>query len=148
MTKTADILLVDDDEDDVFLTREGFRRAKFAANITHVENGIECMKYLRRQDQYTKVARPDIVLLDLNMPLMDGREVLEQIVKDPDLKTLPVVILTTSDSDKDILEMYDMRCNSYIVKPVDFHKFQQAIMDFTNYWFTLVSFPPPHREKL
>ena len=141
MNITANILLVDDDEDDVFLTREGFRRAKFIANIEHVENGLECMKYLRKEGKYSNAVTPDIILLDLNMPLMDGREVLKEIVKDPELKKLPVVILTTSDADKDILDMYDMRCSSYIVKPVDFNKFQEAIEDFTSYWFALVSMP-------
>ena len=141
MTNLANILIVDDDDDDVFLTCEGFKRSKFLADITHVANGIECMKYLRKQPPYTDVCVPDIILLDLNMPLMDGREVLAEIVRDPQLRSIPVVILTTSEADRDILDMYNLRCNSYIVKPVDFNKFQKAIETFTNYWFTLVSTP-------
>lgn len=141
MNRSARILLVDDDEDDVFLTREGFRRARFMVDIDHVFNGLECMKYLRKEAPYDDRQAPDIVLLDLNMPLMDGREVLREITADPMLRSLPVVILTTSDSDRDILEMYGLRCNSYMVKPVDFQKFQSAIMEFSNYWFTLVAIP-------
>ncbi len=141
MTREAQILLVDDDVDDVYLTKEAFKRARFHSEIEHVENGVECMKYLRNQDEYADKSRPDIVLLDLNMPLMSGREVLKEIVDDEDLKSLPVVILTTSDSEKDILDMYHLRCSSYIVKPVDFNKFQSAIQDFTDYWFSLVARP-------
>lgn len=143
MGRIAEILLVEDDEDDYYLTKEGFQRAKFAVNLHRVENGIECMKFLRKQESYADVPTPDIILLDLNMPLMDGREVLRQIIADNQLRRLPVVVLTTSDRDADILEMYENRCSSYIVKPVDFNKFRTAIEEFSDYWFTLVSIPTP-----
>jgi len=137
----AEILLVEDNEDDVLLTREGLKRSKVAVNLHHVENGVECMAYLRKQGNYADVPTPDVILLDLNMPLMNGYEVLEQIAADPKLNHLPVVILTTSADEQDILKMYQLRCSSYIVKPVDFIQFQRVINEFTNYWFSVVILP-------
>ncbi len=145
--REASILLVDDDDDDVLLAQEGFKRAKFLVNIDNVKNGKDCMSYLRKEGPYAAKPTPDIILLDLNMPLMDGREVLKEIVADPQLNSLPVVVLTTSNAEADILEMYRLRCSSYIVKPVDFTKFQKAIENLTNYWFTLVSMPSTHKWK-
>lgn len=141
MSETARILLVEDDEDDVFLAMEGFRRAKFLVDIERVENGIECMKYLNKQGKYQNKSLPDIVLLDLNMPLMDGRAVLKEIVSTPELSSMPVVILTTSDAERDVLDMYKLRCSSYIVKPIDFNKFKAVIEEFSEYWFSLVRRP-------
>lgn len=141
MERVAKLLLVDDDSDDVFLTKEGFRRSRFSVDLDHVENGIECMKYLRGEGAYEGRDLPDIILLDLNMPLMDGREVLKEIVADPELRLLPVIILTTSQAEQDVLEMYRLRCSSYIIKPVDFSKFQKAIEEFSDYWFSLVARP-------
>ena len=141
MPRTAEILLVEDDDNDVILTREGFRRAKFTVNLNRVENGIECMSYLRGNPPYEDKPTPDIILLDLNMPLMDGRQVLQEIIADPSMCEIPVVVLTTSDSERDVLDMYRLRCSSYITKPVDFDKFQHVIQDLTNYWFTLVVLP-------
>jgi two-component system response regulator len=137
----AEILLVEDNDDDVVLTREGFERAKVAVNLHHVENGVECMAYLRKQGRYADVPTPDVILLDLNMPLMSGYEVLQQISRDPDLRHLPVVILTTSADERDILRMYELRCSSYIIKPVDFVQFQRVINEFTGYWFSVVVLP-------
>lgn len=137
----AEILLVEDNEDDVLLTREGLKRAKVAVHLQHVENGADCMSYLRKQGVYANAVTPDVILLDLNMPIMSGYEVLEQISNDPQLKHIPVVILTTSADEKDILKMYKLRCSSYIVKPVDFVQFQRVINEFTNYWFSIVVLP-------
>ncbi len=141
MLRPAEILLVEDNKDDVFLTREGFKRAKLAVNLHHVENGEECMAFLRKQGKYVDVPTPDLVLLDLNMPIMDGREVLAELVKDESLNHLPVVILTTSASDRDVLHMYKLRCSAYATKPVDFDQFQSVVKGIADFWFTVVVLP-------
>ena len=140
--RPAEILLVEDNDNDVELMRIGFRRAKFAVNLHHVANGEECMKFLRNQSEFAQAPTPDIVLLDLNMPRMDGREVLAAIVADPLLCQLPVVVLTTSDSQEDLLASYKLRCSSYIVKPVDFDQSARVVQGISEYWFTLVVLPP------
>ncbi len=140
--RPAEVLLVEDNDNDMFITRKGFEEAKLALNLHHVENGQECMAFLRKDGQYADAPTPDLVLLDLNMPVMDGREVLAEIVKDEQLRKLPVVILTTSNGERDILDMYNLRCSSYIVKPVDFTQFQRVIQQLSDYWFTVVVLPP------
>ena len=139
--RAAEVLLVEDNEHDVVLTQESFRRAKFLINMHHVENGEHCMAFLRREGKYAGATIPDLILLDLNMPIMDGREVLAEINADEVLKHIPVVVLTTSSADQDILGMYKLRCSSYIIKPVDFDQFQRVIREFGNYWFTVVVLP-------
>lgn len=139
--RQAEILLVDDDEGDMVLAREGFKQDRFAVNMHWVQNGEQCMQFLRKQGQYAHATTPDIILLDLNMPVMDGREVLEAIVEDPKLSHLPVVVLTTSESEKDIVHMYRLRCSSYIVKPVDFAQFVRVVRELNDYWFSLVVLP-------
>jgi two-component system response regulator len=141
-SRPAEVLLVEDNENDVELTREGFRRAKLTVNLHRVEHGQLCMDFLRKEGAYSNAPTPDLILLDVNMPVMNGREVLGEIVKDEALRQLPVVILTTSSSDRDVLDMYKLRCSSYITKPVDFVQFQRIIQDFSDYWFTLVVLPP------
>jgi CheY-like chemotaxis protein len=140
--RLAQVLLVEDDDNDVFITRKGFEESKLALNLRHVKNGQECMAFLRKEGQYAKAPTPDLILLDLNMPVMNGREVLAEICKDEELRKLAVVVLTTSKSERDILEMYDLRCSSYIVKPVDFSQFQRVIQQLSDYWFTVVVLPP------
>lgn len=144
-SRVAEILLVEDNEDDVFLTREAFDAARLRVNLHHVDNGEKCMQFLRKQGPYSKAPTPDLILLDLHMPIMDGREVLAEIVKDEKLKHLPVVVLTTSYEAKDIEQMYSLRCNSYITKPIDFNNFVQAISQLAGYWLTLVVLPDPAR---
>ncbi|HEX9454799.1 MAG TPA: response regulator [Candidatus Binatia bacterium] len=144
-SRPAEVLLVEDNDNDVELMKIGFKRAKFAVNLNHVANGEECMAYLRKEDNYAAAPTPDLVLLDLNMPRMDGREVLEEIARDERLKHLPIVILTTSDAPEDVLISYKLRCNSYIVKPVDFEQFSKVIHGIAEYWFTLVVLPPESR---
>ena len=141
-SRPAEILLVEDNENDVVLTRESFKMVKLAVKLHHVRNGQECMAFLRKEAPYEDAPTPDLILLDLNMPIMDGREVLEELVADPKLNHLPVVILTTSAEEKDILTMYKLRASSYIVKPVDFDQFMRVIREFGNYWFTVVVLPP------
>jgi len=143
-TRPAEILLVEDNEDDVFLTRAGFKRARLAVNMHHVINGEACMAFLRKEGEYADAPTPDLILLDLNMPVMDGRDVLSEIVADRELRTLPVVVLTTSAAERDILDMYELRCSSYIVKPVDFDKFAHVIQEICDYWFTVIV-PPPKK---
>jgi two-component system, chemotaxis family, response regulator Rcp1 len=140
-TRPAEILLVEDNENDVILTRLAFKRAKLAIRLNHVKDGEECMAYLRKQGAYTKAPTPDIILLDLNMPRMDGREVLAEISEDEELRYLPVVILTTSSEEQEILKMYKLRCSSYIIKPVDFEQFVRVIKLFTDYWLEVVVVP-------
>jgi len=141
-SRLAEILLVEDNESDVQLTREGFKRAKLAVNLQCVKNGEQCMDFLHKKGEHANAPTPDLILLDLNMPIMNGREVLAEIVKDDALRRLPVVILTTSSADKDVLDLYKLRCNSYIIKPVDFAQFQLIIQGLSNYWFTVVVLPP------
>lgn len=139
--RLAEILLVEDNDNDVELTLHGFRRCKLPVNLHHTQDGVECMAFLRKQGPYRDMPTPDLILLDLNMPRMDGREVLIDLVADPALAHLPVVILTTSSEEREILAMYRHRCSSYIVKPVDFEKFVQMIRLIGEYWFTVVTLP-------
>ena len=142
--KPAEILLVEDEENEVELTKEGFARANLTVNLRHVDNGEKCLAYLRKQAPYADAPTPDLILLDLNMPRMDGRQVMAEIVRDEALRHLPVVVLTTSSAEADILEMYKLRCNSYIIKPVGFDDFVQAITLLGSYWLTLTK-PPSAR---
>lgn len=140
--KPAEVLLVEDNEDDVTITRKGFENARMAVNLHHVENGRDCMAFLRKEGSYADATTPDLILLDLNMPIMDGREVLAEIVADPELRRLPVVILTTSRDERDLLAMYNLRCSSYIPKPVDFGRFRNVVEHLGDYWFNIVALPP------
>lgn len=139
----AEVLLVEDNKHDVILTRQAFKQARVAIHLHHVKNGVDCMSFLRKQGNYEDAPTPDLILLDLNMPIMDGREVLEAISKDESLSHLPVVILTTSEDEKDVYKMYRLRCSSYIVKPVDFKQFLRVVKELSEYWFTVVILPPP-----
>jgi CheY-like chemotaxis protein len=140
-TRFAEILLVDDNEDDVFLTREAFEAARLRVHLRHVDNGEKCMQFLRKQAPYVDAPTPDLILLDMHMPVMDGHEVLSEIVKDSSLRHLPVVVLTTSYEAEDIQKMYGLRCSSYITKPVDFDNFVEAIGKLAGYWLTVVVVP-------
>lgn len=140
-SREAVILLVEDNEDDVILMKQGFKRSKLLVDLHHVKDGIECMEFLHQEGEYADAPRPDLILLDLNMPRMDGREVLDSIVKDENLRYIPVVILTTSRNPAEIREMYELRCSSYIVKPVDFEQFQRVVQLIGDYWFTVVVLP-------
>lgn len=136
------ILLVDDNLDDVELTREALQDSKLVINLAHVEDGVEAMAYLRRQGRYSDATRPDLILLDLNMPRKDGRQVLEEIRADAALEELPVVVLTTSGAEEDILRSYKSHANCYIQKPVDFNQFLKVVDAIQDFWFTIVKLPP------
>lgn len=140
--RTLEILLVEDNEQDALLTREGLDEADVEVNVHHVENGDQCLAFLRRLGHFSIAPTPDLILLDLNMPVMDGREVLREIVADDGLRHLPVIILTTSTDEADVLEAYRLRCSSYIRKPVDYDLFSSALKELVDYWFSVVVRPP------
>jgi chemotaxis family two-component system response regulator Rcp1 len=125
----------------VELTRQGFRRAKLLVNLHRVGDGEECMDFLHKQGKYADAPTPDLILLDLNLPKMSGEQVLAEMLKDESLKSLPAVILTTSEQAEEVLIMYKMRCSSYIVKPVNFEQFLNVVRAITEYWFTVVVLP-------
>ncbi len=140
--KPIDILLVEDNPGDARLTEEALQEGKFTNNLFVVQDGIEALEFLRRQGDHTDAPRPDLILLDLNLPRKDGREVLAEIKDDEQLKTIPVVVLTTSRDYDDINKAYDLNCNCYIAKPVDFEQFFEAIESIDNFWLTVVTLPP------
>lgn len=135
------VLLAEDNENDVELTRLGFEQAKMPVTLHHVRDGEEGIAFLRKQGQFASAPTPDLVLLDLNMPRMDGREMLAEIAADDHLRHIPVIVLTTSSADAEILNMYRLRCSSYIVKPMTFAQFSRVMETIADYWFTIVSLP-------
>ena len=141
-SRVAEILLAEDNPDDVFFTREAFDSARVRVNLHHVDNGVKCLQFLRKQNEYAGMPSPDLILLDMHMPLMNGAEVLNAIVSDEQLRHIPVVVLTTSNEAADIQRMYKMRCNAYLTKPVNFDNFTKAIAQLTDFWFNLVVLPP------
>jgi len=141
-SKPIEILLVEDSPSDAALTVEALMMGKVANTLTRVEDGVEAMAYLRREGRYATAARPDLIMLDLKLPRKDGREVLAELKNDPNLKTIPVIVLTTSRSDKDILYSYQLNANCYITKPVDFKDFIEVVRSIENFWLTVVTLPP------
>ena len=139
--RPVDILLVEDNLGDVRLTQEALKEAKVLNNLWVVTDGVEAMAFLNREAEYVAAARPDVILLDLNLPKKDGREVLEEIKQDPSLRRIPVVILTTSSADQDILKAYDLHANCYITKPVDLEQFIKVVQSIEDFWLTIVQFP-------
>jgi chemotaxis family two-component system response regulator Rcp1 len=140
--KTVEILLVEDNAGDVRLTREALNEGKVLNNLSVARDGVEALAFLRREGKDTQAPRPDIILLDLNLPRMDGRELLEVIKNDSELRRIPVVILTTSRSEEDILKTYDLHANCYITKPVDLEQFIRVVKSVEDFWFTIVKLPP------
>jgi two-component system, chemotaxis family, response regulator Rcp1 len=136
-----ELLLVEDSEPDVRLTIEAFREAKVRNRLWVVEDGVEAMDFLRRQGRHADVPRPDLILLDLNLPRKDGRQVLKEIKSDDSLKRIPVVILTTSKSEEDVLRAYSLHANCYITKPVDFNRFMDVVKSIESFWLTVVRLP-------
>lgn len=137
-----EVLLVDDDEADIELTRRALLNNKLKINLHICFDGIEALQFLRREGKFEYAARPDLVLLDLNMPKKDGRETLEEIRKDDKLKDLPVVILTTSQADEDVIHSYEVGCNCYVAKPVGLDEFTKMLTILKDFWFTVVKLPP------
>ncbi|HEU4455698.1 MAG TPA: response regulator [Longimicrobium sp.] len=141
-TRPIEVLLVEDNPGDVRLTREALREGKVRNNLNVAADGIEALAYLRREGGYAGSVRPDLILLDLNLPRMDGREVLEVIKADPALRSIPVVVLTSSQAERDIVRAYDLRANCYVSKPVDFDQFIIVVKSIEDFWFTIVKLPP------
>ena len=140
--KPINILLVEDNPGDVRLTREALNGAKLRNQLHVIADGMEAMAYLRREGHYAQAVRPDLILLDLNLPKKDGREVLADIKSDPSLKRIPVVILTTSQAEQDILRTYDLHANCYVSKPVDLEQFIGVVKEIEEFWLTIVKLPP------
>ena len=136
-----EVLLVEDDPGDVLMTREAFEDNKVRNRLTVVSDGEEALAYLRREGQYADALRPDLILLDLNLPRRDGLEVLAELKADPELRVIPVVILTTSQADEDILRSYALHANAYVSKPVDFERFMDVIRQIDNFFVTVVELP-------
>jgi CheY-like chemotaxis protein len=141
MNKGVKILLVEDNEGDIVLTLEALKEAKINNVIQVVKDGEEALQYLRKQERFSNMETPDLILLDINLPKLNGKEVLAEIKKDEDLMIIPVVILTTSDSEKDILESYQYHANCYITKPVDFQKFMDVVRTIKDFWIDIVQLP-------
>jgi CheY-like chemotaxis protein len=136
-----DILLVEDDPGDVLMTREAFEHHKIR-NVLHVAaDGVEALRFVRREPPYEDAPRPGLILLDLNLPKKDGREVLAELKAAPDLRTIPVVVLTTSEAEEDILRSYDLHANAYVTKPVDFDRFVEVVRQIDDFFVTVVKLP-------
>ena len=139
--RPIELLLVEDSEPDVRLTKEALREAKVRNRLSVVEDGVEALAFLHREGRYADASRPDLILLDLNLPRMDGRQVLDKIKNDTSLKSIPVVILTTSKSEEDVLRAYKLHANCYITKPVDFNRFMEVVQSIEDFWLTVVTLP-------
>lgn len=139
--KPIEMLLVDDSIGDVRLVQEAFKEAKVRNTMNIVEDGVEAMAYLRKEGKYKEVTRPDLVLLDLNLPKKDGREVLGEIKSDEGLKSIPVVVLTVSKSEEDIVKSYNLHANAFITKPVDFNQLLKVVKAIEDFWLTVVKLP-------
>ncbi|MGA2245060.1 MAG: response regulator [Verrucomicrobiota bacterium] len=140
--KPITILLVEDNADDVRLTQEALRGARMIHQLQVTRDGVEALAFLRRQEPFADSPRPDLILLDLNMPRKDGREVLMEIKGDEDLKRIPVVVFTTSQAEEDILRSYDLHANAYITKPVDLGQFLKVLQSLEEFWVAVVTLPP------
>lgn len=140
--RPVEILMVEDNPGDVRLTVEALKEGKVRNNFHTVEDGVEALAFLRRQGRYAEASRPDLILLDLNLPKMNGREVLAEIKEDPDLRRIPVVILTVSQAEQDIVKSYNLHANCYITKPVDLDQFLEVVKSIENFWLTIVMLPP------
>jgi CheY-like chemotaxis protein len=141
MGKPVEVLLVEDNPGDVRLTLEALKDGKVNNHLSVVEDGVEALAFLRREGKYADAPRPDLIFLDLNLPKKDGREVLAEIKTDEDLKRIPVVVLTTSKAEEDILKTYNLHANCYITKPVDFDQFVIVVRLIEDFWFTIVKLP-------
>jgi two-component system, chemotaxis family, response regulator Rcp1 len=137
----VEVLLVEDSPGDVRLTQEAFRDANMSIHLHVASDGVEAMAFLRKEGAYAEAPRPHLILLDLNLPRMDGREVLAHIKADPDLRSIPTVILTTSDSESDIVNSYQLQANCYLSKPVELDAFESLVRSINDFWLTKVKFP-------
>ena len=141
--KVIRILMAEDNDMDVFLVRAAFEQGRLAVHLDVTENGVDALAFLRGEGQYAGAQRPDLVMLDINMPRMDGLSTLKAIREDPALRTLPVVMLTTSDAESDVLRSYENFANAYIVKPISIDSFFSVVRTFEQFWFSVVRLPRP-----
>ncbi len=140
--RPIEILLVEDSPSDAEFTVEALKEAKVRNHLSIVEDGVQAMDFLRRQNGFTQAPRPDLIMLDLNLPRKDGREVLAELKADNNLKTIPVVVLTTSRAEQDVLRVYQLHANCYITKPVDFQQFLNEVRSIESFWLFVVTLPP------
>jgi len=136
-----EVLLVEDDPGDVLMTREAFEEHKVRNRLTVVSDGADALAYVRREGEFADAIRPDLILLDLNLPKRDGREVLKELKSDPDLREIPIVVLTTSSAESDVLASYQLYANAYVTKPVDFERFISAVKQIDDFFVSLVKLP-------
>ena len=141
LPRHIEILLVEDSPADILLTREAFAHNKIINALHVTEDGIQAMDFLYKRGAYASAPRPDLILLDLNLPRKNGREVLAEIKADPNLRSIPIVVLTTSSADEDILKAYNLNANCYVVKPVGFDNFMEAMQSIRHFWFSVVTLP-------
>ena len=141
--RPIEILLVEDNPGDVRLTVEGLNEGKVRNHLHVTRDGVEALAFLRREGEFSNAVRPDLILLDLNLPRKDGREVLQDLKSDPMLRTIPVVVLTTSRSEQDVLRSYELQANCYITKPVDLEQFITVVKSIEDFWLTIVTLPRP-----
>jgi chemotaxis family two-component system response regulator Rcp1 len=146
--RPAELLLVEDNYGDVLLAREAFRSAKIRNNLTVARDGEEALRILRREGVQAAKPRPDLILLDLNLPRLDGREVLQAIKADPDLRLIPVIVMTSSKAEADVLKGYQLSASGYVVKPVDFERLQEIVASLEAFWFTVVVLAPAQVQAL
>lgn len=144
--RPIEVLLVEDNPGDVRLTLEALKEGKVANNVHVARDGEEAMAFLRRQGRFSQAPRPDVILLDLNLPRKDGREVLAEIKQDPNLKRIPVVVLTTSEAEEDVLRTYELHANCYVTKPVDLDRFMTVVRLIEDFWLSIVKLPPRDRH--
>ena len=142
MQNAIEILLVEDNEGDIFLTRKTFEKGRIANKFEVAKDGEEALQLLRGEKPYQHISRPDLIFLDMNLPKIDGKQVLAAVKSDPDLENIPVVILTSSKAEQDVLRSYDLHCNAYITKPVTLDKFKDIVSATENFWFSIVILPP------
>lgn len=147
MGKPVDILLVEDNPGDVRLAQEALRESKVSNNLYVVNDGVEAMEYLLEKGKYKDAVYPDLILLDLNLPRKDGREVLAEIKEDANLKRIPVVVLTISSDEADILKSYNLHANCFITKPIDINQFHNVVKAIDDFWFTIVKLPPDGKKR-
>lgn len=141
-SRPIEILMVEDNPGDIRLTLEAFKEGKVRNHVHVVQDGVEALRFLKKQGPFEQAPRPDIVLLDLNLPKKDGREVLAEIKEDPQLRRIPVVVLTTSKAEQDILQTYNLHANCFITKPVDLDQFMHVVQTIEDFWLTIVKLPP------
>lgn len=142
-----EILLVEDSPADVRLTLEALKEEKISNNMHVVSDGVDAMAFLRREGEYKDAVRPDLILLDLNLPRKDGRQVLKEIKTDENLKSIPIVVLTISKAEEDVMKAYDYHANCYITKPLDLNRFSEVVKSIQDFWLTIVTLPPERKDE-